>query len=151
MIISCAALLVGAIAPWATVEFLGEKLTVGGLDGDGSIVLVLALLASAFTVVLLLSSKRPRPGWTIIICIILAVLCAAIGLYDWGSLENVVGNTELTDLEENLVDQIASTGWGLMLTTIASLSLLVASITALVVRRGEAPPPAAAAPPAPEA
>ena len=144
IVASAALMLIGAIGPWA--KFLG--LTIGGMDGDGPIILVGAIVAIVLGILLWRTAKRPRPRWILIVCGIVGLLCAATAFYDWASLEGTVPATGLSDAEQDLVASAVSIGWGLIVAALASVSLLVASISGLVVRRreAEAEVPEAAAP-----
>jgi hypothetical protein len=57
VVASCLLMLVGAISPWATVP--GD--TFGGLEGGGALVLILGVPILLGGIVLLATSKRPRP------------------------------------------------------------------------------------------
>jgi hypothetical protein len=135
-------MVIGAVGPWA--KLLGA--TLNGLDGDGGLILVLGILAIIAAVLMARSSKRPRPRWTYIVCIIAGGLCAAIAFYDWGTLEGSFDSTVLSDAEEDFVAAAVSTGWALVLAAFASASLVVASIVGLAVRGREAPLPVEPAP-----
>lgn len=144
MFISIGAMIVGAITPWATVF----GLSINGTEGDGPIIIVLAVFALAFAVVLAVSSKRPRPLWPSIVCLVLGALSAIVALYDWGSLEGLVSTGTLSDAQEETIADLVSVGWGLVLATVASASLVAASVYAIAKRRSEVAAPAPAPAPA---
>lgn len=129
---------VGAVGLWAKAF----GLTINGLDGDGTLILILGAVAVAAAVLMARSSSRSRPRWTYIVCIIAGALCAAIAFYDWGTLEGMVDSTSLSDAEEEIVAAVVSTGWGLVLAAVASVSLVVASVAGMATRGKEAPVPA---------
>jgi hypothetical protein len=132
---SAVVMVVGAVGPWAKAF----GLTINGLDGDGTIILILGILAIVAGAIVARTSKRPRPRWPYIVCAIAGLLGAAIALYDWGSLEGVVDSTALSDAEEDLVAAAVSAGWGIVLAAIAGVSLTVASVAGFVGRKGETP------------
>lgn len=118
-------MLAGAIMPWASAF----GVTIGGLDGDGATILVGGIAAVVLGVILMRSAKRPRPLWALIVCVLAGMACTAPASYDWASLEGVVGTAGLTDAEETLLASVVSVGWGLVLSALASASLLAASVT----------------------
>ena len=96
-----AASAVGSVLPWASVG----PFTVNGTSGDGTITLVLGLIALA------VAFRLPKSS---VVLMILGGLILAIGLFD---IVNISGrNNELFQ---------ASIGIGLVLTTIAGCGLLV--------------------------
>lgn len=138
-------MLIGAITPWASAF----GVTIDGLDGDGAIILVGGIVAVVLGIILMRTARRPRPLWALIVCVLAGMACAATASYDWASLEGVVGTAGLTDAEETLLVSVVSVGWGLVLSALASASLLAASVTGFVTRRGESPAPAPVPAPAP--
>lgn len=115
-------IILGAFGPWVSVEGFDDTET--GLESDGVITLVLALIAGG----LLLAFRAPRPRGAFIGLAICAVLCLVISIID---VLDVTG-TDLGVIE-------AQVGWGLWLTLAGSIVLVVA----LVISRSQttAPPP----------
>lgn len=120
---------VGSIGSWVTFDGI-DGFDKNGLDGDGVITLVLALVVG----VLLLAVRLRNRAVTVItwICVVLAL---AVALYD---VIDVAG-TDLGPID-------ASVGWGLWLTLLGTLGLAVALVAA---RRSTPTPPStlAGAPP----
>jgi RsiW-degrading membrane proteinase PrsW (M82 family) len=130
---SIALMAIGAIGLWAKATDGVTEVTLNGYDRDGAILLVLGAIAVVIAVLMARSSKRPRPRWTYVVGAIIGVLCAAIAFYDWGTLD-----------EDAILGVSISVGWGLVLATIASVSLTVAFIAGMAIRGKEAPVPVAA-------
>lgn len=101
-------LIAGSLGPWAKVAFL----TKNGLDGDGVITLVLALVAG---LAVLVSGVRSRPPSRVLlgICGVLALAVTVFDVID-------VSGTEAGRIS-------VSVGWGLWVALLGSLVLLVAA------------------------
>jgi len=103
--------IVGSIGPWVSSPLIDRA----GTDGDGVITLLLGCIAG---VLLLVRGPGSRWLW---MAAALGVICFAVGFYDLVTVSSE--NTELFGREVDLIDP----GWGLWLTTAASLFLVVAS------------------------
>jgi len=110
-----AILVVGSIGPWATIG----SFTKNGLDGDGIITLVLALVAG-LTVLVSLARSRPSSRVVLGICGVLALATTVIDVID-------VSGTEAGSVS-------ASVGWGLWL-ALAGAVLLLAAVVARLANR----------------
>lgn len=111
---SSALLLLGSVTPWATAG----PFTKNGLDGDGVITLVIALLVGG----LIVARRFPR------IALGLAVVSLAITIIDTVDVSGVGGG--LFDVQ---------VGWGLILALLASASLVAWGVVGL---RQRSPAPA---------
>ncbi len=106
-------IIIGSIGPWVTVEGLGD-FSEGGLESDGIITLVLALIVGGLV---LAYRDRPAPRGAKIgigICAVAALAIAIIDVLD-------VTGTDLGVVEANV-------GWGLWLTLVGSILLVVAIV-----------------------
>jgi len=140
-------LLVGSVLPWAKAEatVLGQTVssTTNGLDGDGVITLILALVAA---LVFLFVPKAKVVGGLVLVAGALAGLVAIIDIAD-------VSN-KADDLKQLTKQSSASVGIGLWMAAVAAIVLIVGGVLCLVQRDGEpvapttGPPVNPAAPPA---
>ncbi|MEA2169731.1 MAG: hypothetical protein QOF76_3031 [Solirubrobacteraceae bacterium] len=101
---------VGSIGPWATVPGYSK----GGLDGDGSIVLGLAIVAAIFVGVARLRGRAPSRV-ALAIC---GLLIAAIGIIDIDDV-NSKGPT---------------VGWGLWVTLVGGIAIVLAVLVRFLRR-----------------
>ena len=107
-----AGMVAGTLGPWASGPF---GISVSGSQGDGQIVLALAVIAA----VLLLSVPNPRlreKTGKLTAVVVCAALACAVTIYD---AFNIPGAT----------DGVASVGWGLLLALVASGALFFATLT----------------------
>jgi peptidoglycan/LPS O-acetylase OafA/YrhL len=113
-----ALLLLGAIGPWATVdiEVFGQSQSAseGGLDSDGVITLILALIAGG----LLLAWRAQRARWQAIVATVAGALSLLIAIVDIADVSGV---------DDKGIGSV-SVGWGLWLTLLGSIVLLVVSV-----------------------
>ena len=111
----CALLaVIGAVLPWATVDtFLGD-LSVSGTDGDGQIVIGLAIVAGLAVAGALMLKKR----WLAVLAVVLGIVMAAITVYDWSELARLI--------EGAGADEI-SVGGGLVLATLGGIGFTLSS------------------------
>ena len=93
---------IGSVGPWVD---LGTK-SLNGVDKDGTITLALALVAAGYVVFM------PRPHWAPM---------AALGVLATG-----VAIWEITD-----IPALATPGFGLYLTAIGGVALVLAAVTAI--------------------
>jgi hypothetical protein len=114
-------LLIGAVGPWvsADVPLFGQSLSANGLDRDGSITLLLGIVAG----VLLVVWRQKRAAWAGVVAAVLGALTILIAIID---IADVSGkSSDVVDL---------SVGWGLWLTLVGAIVLTVVSVL-LTVRR----------------
>jgi peptidoglycan/LPS O-acetylase OafA/YrhL len=110
------ALVIGSIGPWATASVGGFTATKNGLDGDGAITLVLALIAGGLLAAHLLGRLgRAAP--------IAATVVAAIAL-----LTCVV---DLIDAAGSKLGVDTAPGWGLWLAALGAAGLLALCVVLL--------------------
>lgn len=106
--------MLGSVLPWVTVSVFGYSRSAWGLHGDGIITLVTTLFALGFFVMGIIN----RAKWPFIVTVVLALITAAVGIYDAVNLSGW-----------------ASVGIGLILVIIAGLLGLAAGITGIVAPR----------------
>lgn len=106
---------IGAAGPWVTLGSFSK----GGLEGDGVITLVLALVAAG---VLLLAHFRGRRAPVVVVGIC-GLLALAIAIIDIADVQDAGFG--------------ASVGWGLWLTLVGAIALLAAAAVAFAGRRRE--------------
>jgi hypothetical protein len=109
-------MVVGGFGPWVTV--LG--ISVSGTEGDGWIV----ILAAAAAAGLVFWHDRKPSQWILGATALAGVVGFGVSAYDWARLESVASDSQ--EQLEGLFDLSVSTGWGLVLCTIASASLVAA-------------------------
>ena len=126
---------IGSFGPWAKV--LGV-ISVSGTDGDGWIVIVLALVAAGL---ILLRQQRGSGLWAVAVAFVAAAIAAGTAIYDWNNLNGVADASGLVDA-----------GWGIYLAALGSVSLALACIGLLLEgrSRAQAAPITPAAEPAPD-
>jgi len=118
------ALAVGSFLPWVKASVGVFSATTNGTDGDGVLTLILAgLIALLFLLV------KPRRV-AAIVTTVLAVVAAAIALYDTVNVSN-----KAHDLATSSSGVTASIGIGLILAAAASVVVLVGGIVAIVETR----------------
>jgi peptidoglycan/LPS O-acetylase OafA/YrhL len=114
-----ALLVLGAIGPWATIDIaaLGQSASTskGGLDSDGVLTLVLALIAGG----LLGLWRAQRARWQPIVAAVLGALAALIAIIDIGEVSGT--DTGLGGAAD------VSVGWGLWVTLVGAIVLIVVS------------------------
>ena len=122
-----ALLVIGCVGTWvkAEIEIFGQTQSTskGGLDKDGSIVLVLTIIAG----VLLVLWRAQRKRWMAIVAAAIGALCTLIAIIDVADMNG----------EKDTALGSVSVGWGLWLTLVGSIALTVLSIV-LALRRPEA-------------
>jgi hypothetical protein len=120
---------IGAFGPWARAFIV----TVSGLDGDGWIVLIAAIVAG---VMLYLYARGSRRNMVLLgVAALMGVAALATVIYDgkdiFGTQTDEGGFFEGEDL--------ITPGWGIVMAGLASASLIAASVT-LAVRERRATP-----------
>jgi Protein of unknown function (DUF2510) len=126
-------MIIGAIGPWVDAVFV----TVGGLNGDGLIVL-LAAVAGLMCLAYAGSSKAGLLGPIAVVVMLAGLVGAATSIYD---LTQILG-TKAELFGEDIT--IASPGWGLWLSAGASVALIVAGVTLFSLDRRRKSQPATA-------
>lgn len=112
-------LIIGAIGPWVTVEGFSEN----GLNSDGVITLILALIAAGFLG--LAFQRKVAPSRIAIgICALLALAISIIDVMD------------VSDTDLGVPGFEPSVGWGLWLTLVGSIVL---AVSAVLMGRSEKP------------
>jgi hypothetical protein len=130
IVASCLLMLLGAITPWASVP----DETFNGLEGGGALVAILGVPTLLLGVLLLLTSKRPRPRWPLVLSLIAGALCAFVALYNWITVDEILDNPFVAMSG-------AALEWGLILCSLASVSLVLACLFGFAERRKERPVP----------
>ena len=102
-------IVIGSIGPW--VDFGGE--TAGGLDKDGVVTIALALIAAVYLFF------TPRPHWAPTAA--LGALAGAVAIFDIIDIEDVAG----------VLGGFVNPGWGLYLTAIGSIALVLSAVLAM--------------------
>ena len=130
-------MLLGSVLPWAKAEatVLSQTLseTTNGLEGDGKITLVLALVAG---LVFLFVPRGKVVGGLVLATGVLAGLVAIIDIAD-------VGN-KADDLKRITAQSSASVGIGLWIVAVAAVLLIVGSVLCLMQKDETTPAPPAA-------
>lgn len=122
---SGALMLIGAFGPWASVL----AMSVGGTDGsnDGWLVVAAAVIGGGLCYV----ARRGR--WAGVWALLGGVVGSAVTVYDRGNVQDAI------DRGGAFAQALVHVGWGLNLALIASLSMALAGVVALVQGRSEAP------------
>lgn len=112
---------IGSLGPWARVF----GLSLSGIDGDGILTLVLAVVAAAATLAVRSNPQAPRfrAHRIAVAASILALLIAAYDTIDVATTSGQLAGETIR----------AYPGWGLWLTLLAALTLTV--VTVLLTRR----------------
>ena len=138
-VVGAVLVVIGSIGPWATIADSG----VGGLDGDGWITLVLALLAGGFAAAVFAPAPVARiMRWLVLPWTLIALLVTVIDIVDISSTSSEFSNQFSDDVFT------LSVGWGLWLVLAGSIITLVAAV-ALMIAPMPTPPRHTPAVPAP--
>jgi len=117
-LVAAGAILIGSLGPWTTFAFG----SVSGMQGDGRITVVLALIAGCLLLM----------RWGLTAAVVVAAISAIVSVYD---VINVSTSTqEIFGREVHLVD----VGWGLWVAALGSVVLLVSSYLFRAETRGQA-------------
>jgi hypothetical protein len=121
-------LIVGSIGTWVSVETTGGPFHIGasrgGLDRDGAITLVLAILA---LILIAIWAARIGPVGG-------RVALAAVALF-FALLSVLIAIIDIADVSDNSTDIVdTSVGWGLWLVLVASILLSATLIAGLAAR-----------------
>lgn len=120
---------IGAFGPWARAFIV----TVSGLDGDGWVVLIAAVVAG---VMLYLYARGTQRAMLVLgVAALMGLAALATVIYDG---KNIFGTQ--TD-EEGFFEgeDLITPGWGIVMAGLASASLIAASVT-LAIRAWQATP-----------
>lgn len=139
VVLAGAALLVlGSVLPWAKLEVSSSLFSVSdtknGLDGDGVLTLVLAVVA---VLVFLLVKSRKVTGWLVTVA---GFLAGAIAIYD---IVDVKGAFDDLDVPSS-INADATVGVGLWIAAVAAVVLFVGGVLCLVQKDDATPVPPAA-------
>lgn len=107
---------IGSALPWDRVSVIFASRTFGGLNGDGTITIVIAFLALAFFIVGLIGRYR----WPFIVSLVGCVLIVAVTLYDTINIATTNGH---------------SVGYGLIVCLIFGIAGVVAGIGGVSAKR----------------
>jgi hypothetical protein len=123
LVVSIAAMAIGAFGPWARVFGLVD---VGGLNGDGWFVLVAAIVSG----VLLFLHHRSgsAAGWPLVGVVVAGVISVAVATID---IVELVGTQGLSGADDT--DDLVSPGWGIWMACIASVSVTIAAAIRFVI------------------
>ena len=119
--VSAVLMIVGGFGPWATA--LG--VTLSGTDGnDGWFLIIPGLLALGL---LFVQVARPSARWPMILVVLLGAIGALVAVVDLNDINNL-------GAQDALFDDVVDTGWGLYLSLIASVAVVLSAIATLVRR-----------------
>jgi hypothetical protein len=104
---------IGGLGPWVT--FLG--FSVSGTEGDGWVVIAAAAAAAG----LVLWHNADPALWRLAVAGLAALVAFAVAVDDWSQIESIASEDE--DEFSALLADAVSPGWGLILSTLASVSL----------------------------
>lgn len=116
------AMVVGAIGPWVDAGLI----TVGGLDGDGVIVLICGAIVS---VAAAFAGQAKTAGAAAVVVLLAALAASATAIYD---IANVYSSE--TEIFGQTI-RVGTPGWGLWLSAVASVAAAVAGIALFRVGR----------------
>lgn len=128
-------MLIGAFGPWVTV--LGSS--VGGTDGSNDGWLVVAAAAIGGGLFYAMRRSRAAGVWALLG----GLAGLAVTAYDRGNLQNAIRRGGAFERA------IAQVGWGLNLALIASISMAIAGVVAIIKARSAAAAAPSSAPPVP--
>lgn len=111
-------LALGSVLPWASVAFIGS---VYGLDGDGAITLVVAVLVG---VLALLAGLGKGKVWMFGVTLFLGLIATAVGAYDLANISSLVSGESMAEL-----------GPGLPIVVVGGLGVVGAAVFGLVKGR----------------
>ena len=119
--VSAVLMVVGGFGPWATA--LG--VTISGTDGgDGWFLIIPGLLALGL---LFVQVGRPSARWPMILVALLSAFGALVAAVDLNDINSLGG-------QDAFFDDAIDTGWALYLSLIASIALILCSISTLIRR-----------------
>ncbi len=119
MLVAVLLIIIGSVLPWATINLGIVSQSIGGLDGDGGITIVLSLVAG----LLVFLSKGRKIGFAIG-AVVAVVLCALIAVIDISDVSSTFDGSGL--------DAGVSVGIGLWLVLVASLCAIAAGIKLII-------------------
>lgn len=118
LVVGTAAVAVGALLPWATVNAGLVSVSKAGTDGDGVITLLLALVVGGL-VLAKWKAGLSRAG--VIASLVLGAIVLAIATYDAIDVASTVEESELLEVR-------ASVGIGLWLTLLGGIAMIAGAI-----------------------
>ncbi|MEX2274343.1 MAG: hypothetical protein WEA10_02095 [Actinomycetota bacterium] len=77
MIVGAVVMAIGSVLPWATISIQAAERSIGGLDGDGVITVICAVLVALAALVWLTGR-----GWGRVLGFILAIVAGGVAVYD---------------------------------------------------------------------
>jgi len=128
VVVSLVLMVVGAFGPWVKVFGL---VTIDGTDGgrDGWVVIGAAAVAALPLVIYAMAHRK----WLLVFPVLAGLAGAATAAYDISDISRL-GSGSVFGGSETF-----STGWGIYLALVGSLSLTVASLVLMVRRRAAQP------------
>lgn len=130
-LISGAALILGSILAWVTVEVLTFSETASGLDvDDGWITLVCGLVALVMGGMAFAGKTKPKMQG--ILTLIAGLIATGVGVIDYMDVQDAAN--QIPALPEGFGEASASTGIGLYLVLVAGVGTIVAGIMFLRAR-----------------
>jgi Protein of unknown function (DUF2510) len=127
-------MIVGSVGTWASVESTGRihvTATKNGTDGDGVIIIVLAVLA--LTPLALWALRVGPPAARLALAGVVgffALVAVVVAIVDLIDIDNTA---DVPTILSTTLD--VSSGWGLWLVLLASIGLLVSQLAAVLVPR----------------
>ena len=121
---------VGAFLPWVKVSAGIFSVTKDGIEGDGVITLITALLVLLAVLTFIYANTPERT--MLIGTTIGGIIITAVGVYDWIELEDK--RAELEESSELLTFDV-SVGAGLVLTVIGGVTLALVAASRLIAKR----------------
>jgi hypothetical protein len=122
MIVGATLALLGAFLPWATASAVFVSVSKNGIDGDGKLTAVLAVVTGILVLTYLRSASRQAA--VLVIVGVLGAIVALVGVADFVDVSSKIG--DLTTEEQRLVS--ISVGIGLYLTIAAGVAIVVGGI-----------------------
>lgn len=119
-IVAAVVTLVCAFLPWATVTTFLGSISVSGFqngEGDGLLTLILAAIGGLCAW---------KGGKALIVTVLAGALCAVIGIYDWGNINDIANDPDAFG--------VAEVGIGLIGTVVGGIALGAAAIAGFVTR-----------------
>ena len=116
-------IIVGSIAPWATVSAGVFQRSVAGMDGDGKITIALGIVVALFALIAMTSTSSRAFA---ILMLLAALAAGAIGIYD------TVNVSDKANEAESFSEYVsASVGWGLYVVIGGSTIALIGALMLL--------------------
>jgi hypothetical protein len=124
-------MVIGALGPWARIFGV---VSVSGTDGNGGVVVLVAgLVVAGMT---LLRLYKTSQGWVIVVGVIAAAIAVLASIVNLVDIKRTVSGNSLFRATD-----VLSTGWGLWLDSIASISALIGLFVFGIRAARQASPP----------